>query len=517
MKLIVFGKDPQQASIVLNSQYVSAYHAELILLDNGDMYLTDKSTNGTYINGARMTPGKEVSVRRGDNIAFADVPINWNQIEEVRVPKNIKRIISIGTNPLNQIVLDGKHISRFHATIREMQDGKWYICDHSTNGTKINGEKLVKDHYTPLKAGDEIVCAGVPIHNPIPNKPVAMYLGISLGAVAAAAMLIWGVVVFINNFNKWNHHGKWEATKVVAMYKPTTMLILAGYHFEVTAGTLDLSNVPDPDSKKRGRYTRSLPTSFYVVNTPSGSHAMAYDGSDCTEYSGTGFFVGDDGYFITNRHIARPWESAKNSQSTTHEQLWIEWAEDYFRSKLNTLVQEGYIDAIQYINQVKVKGVLDYVKIIPDGQFLDVHNAINATTIKVSDNEDIDLALMRVRSKLADKYEYIPYDQIKAATPQIGNKMYTIGFPFGLGLQKDLKNTEISANFSEGSITRTEDQVSFGFSAQAGGGASGSPVIDEYGRLIGVLYEGLSSKESFNRAIRVDYVEQLLRNAKVIK
>ena len=58
MKLIIIGRDSNEANIVLSSQYVSGYHAEIIQLDNGDMYLVDKSSNGTFVNGSRVTPGK---------------------------------------------------------------------------------------------------------------------------------------------------------------------------------------------------------------------------------------------------------------------------------------------------------------------------------------------------------------------------------------------------------------------------------------------------------------------------
>ena len=92
MRLIVIGRNPQEANIVINSQYISNYHAEIIQLDNGDMFLVDKSTNGTFLNGIKLTPGKEVAVKRGDNVMFADVPLDWGLIDEVRVPKDVKQI-----------------------------------------------------------------------------------------------------------------------------------------------------------------------------------------------------------------------------------------------------------------------------------------------------------------------------------------------------------------------------------------------------------------------------------------
>ena len=145
MKLIVIGRNPQEATLLINSDYVSGYHAELILLDNGDMYLVDKSTNGTILNGVRMTPGKEYQVHRGDNVIIADTPLNWNEVPDIVIPSNVKKIISIGSHYTNNIKLSGINVSRFHATIRQLTDGKWEICDHSKNGTTINGNRIPKD------------------------------------------------------------------------------------------------------------------------------------------------------------------------------------------------------------------------------------------------------------------------------------------------------------------------------------------------------------------------------------
>ena len=147
MKLTVFGRDPQQADVVLSSTFVSGYHAELIQLDNGDMYLVDKSSNGTLLNGSKLVPGKETPVRRGDNVMFADVPLNWNQIEDLRLPANVKVVKTIGAHYTNDIKLQGAAVSRFHAALRQTNDGKWYICDYSKNGTTVNGRRIEKNNY----------------------------------------------------------------------------------------------------------------------------------------------------------------------------------------------------------------------------------------------------------------------------------------------------------------------------------------------------------------------------------
>ncbi|HIZ87978.1 MAG TPA: FHA domain-containing protein, partial [Candidatus Coprenecus pullistercoris] len=158
MKLIVIGRNPKQAGIIIPNEYISNYHAEIIQLDNGGMFIVDKSTNGTYLNGMRLTPGKETAVRRGDNVCFTDyrIPLDWSQVPEIKIPEGVRQTISIGSHHANTVVVNGSLISHFHATIRQMNDGKWYICDHSMNGTTVNGKALPKNKYVPLRGGDEI-------------------------------------------------------------------------------------------------------------------------------------------------------------------------------------------------------------------------------------------------------------------------------------------------------------------------------------------------------------------------
>lgn len=193
MKLIIIGRDSNEANIVLSNPYVSGYHAEIIQLDNGDMYIVDKSSNGTFVNGNRLTPGKETPIHRGDSITFADCPLDWSRIEDVVIPSDVKKIISIGSHFTNDITVDGANVSRFHATIRQMADGKWFICDHSKNGTTVNGRRIPKDKYVKFTAKDEISCAGIPINNPIPKGSSAgKIIGIVAASLCACALLVFG-------------------------------------------------------------------------------------------------------------------------------------------------------------------------------------------------------------------------------------------------------------------------------------------------------------------------------------
>ena len=168
MKLIVIGSG-NNSHIRLNSQFVSGYHAELLLLDNGEILLTDKgSRNGTYLNDHRLQPDKEVPVKRGDVIRFADQILDWNKIPALPMPdmSKIKEMRGIGTNFRNKYQLQGDKVSRFHATLKLMSDKKWYIQDHSKNGTTVNGRAIPPNQDVKLKKGDKILCAGVSVPNP---------------------------------------------------------------------------------------------------------------------------------------------------------------------------------------------------------------------------------------------------------------------------------------------------------------------------------------------------------------
>jgi hypothetical protein len=63
--------------------------------------------------------------------------------------------ITIGKNQENDLVLNGRYISDFHAEIIEKQDD-FYISDlTSTFGTFVNGKKLGSEHFS-LKKGDKV-------------------------------------------------------------------------------------------------------------------------------------------------------------------------------------------------------------------------------------------------------------------------------------------------------------------------------------------------------------------------
>lgn len=82
MKSYSIGRD-SSCEIVINdnTDIVSRRHAILSVASSGKMTITDLSTNGTYINGQRISSNVAVPVSRKDTVSFAHVStLDWNII-----------------------------------------------------------------------------------------------------------------------------------------------------------------------------------------------------------------------------------------------------------------------------------------------------------------------------------------------------------------------------------------------------------------------------------------------------
>ena len=170
MRLLKIGRDAS-CDIVLHSANVSSLHAELTLLNSGDITIEDKgSKNGTFIMNQPIKPGKPVNVRRGDAIRFADVELQWSQVPMPEDNSAYKAICSIGSHFNNDVQLSGATVSRYHATIKAGRDGKVYIFDHSKNGTTVDGVKITPNTPYRIKKNSAIACGGVPLD--IRNHPM---------------------------------------------------------------------------------------------------------------------------------------------------------------------------------------------------------------------------------------------------------------------------------------------------------------------------------------------------------
>ena len=494
MKLLVIGSN-SNCQIRFNSPFVSSYHAELLLLDNGEILLTDKgSRNGTYLNDQRLQPNKDIPVKRGDAIRFADQLLDWQNVPSVPMPdlSRIKEMRGIGTHFRNKYQLQGDKVSRFHATLTKRSDKKWYLQDHSKNGTTVNGKAIPSNVDIKINRGDKILCAGVPVPNPYGEQPIVNYR--TLLAALFVLLIAGGTVAGIYSSKGCRSLSvaseQMTDNEIYTKYKSSTVLLIGFYYYRVSAGNLDLSKL-------------DLPTEVVI----SGGKIVDVNGQrgNMNIYTGTGFFVSEDGKIVTNLHIVRPWlfEDELSLISDKYKMIIASIASS----------QEPALNA--FTSQIKVEGVLDYIGMVPNGAYFSGDNLKQCREFAVHDDIAKDVAVLQLETmRLPDNSSIVDLDHavVDDAEIAVGSHIYTIGFPFGLSLQ-DLKSPKgIQLLGHGGSITQESTRYSFGFDAASYGGASGSPVFNERGQLIGILSSGVSKSQGFNYAIKASYVIELLNN-----
>ena len=150
--------------IVYNVADVSRMHAQIVY-DGNRVYMQDcNSTNGTYINGVKISSGQLIEIKAEDEISFSQSKsatlIVGEKVSE-RILQNKKSSnaeegvksllqylsgkdeIKIGRAPECDVVLEHTSVSRVHATLRKTSSGKYLITDlGSLNGTFVNNRKI---------------------------------------------------------------------------------------------------------------------------------------------------------------------------------------------------------------------------------------------------------------------------------------------------------------------------------------------------------------------------------------
>ena len=479
MRLYTIGRSAQ-SQIVLNSEFCSSNHAELLLLDNGDMLLTDKgSSNGTYVNGSKLTPGKEVQVTRQDMVTFANERLNWNLVPVIQ-QSDVKRIISIGTNAMNTIQLHNDMVSRFHATIKQKNDGKWYICDHSSNGTSVNGVTIPKNQDFPITKRDEIKCAGEAIINPISgskggNGGHRKSTGGIIAGLAAVAVVIIGVVVYLIMH--------WSDARIYRTYSPATAAIITSYYYTIASPDIETLRLIWNDKLQR----------WEVLEKEQMISAA------------TGFFISEDGVILSNLHVSKPWLFDKKLEVLKAE----------YRAIAKRLFNIDVADA-----DVKIDGFLSNIIVVPNGQIIDQTNATRCRVIYSSKAKEMDLAIFQtMNNRLPEGASYIPISKIKSEDIAVGSPVYAMGFPLIETLQdtgdfEKMPSKPLQANGVSGDITQNNHKIEYNLSVPIAEGSSGSPVFDRRGRLVGVVNAGILDKQGFNFAVKARYINRLLQEAK---
>jgi Mg-chelatase subunit ChlD len=106
--------------------------------------MTDKGTAGSILDsGVPMPQAVLIDVGKAVSPESLTLPLK-------------KDVLRIGRDKGNDIIISRETVSSFHATI-EYKDGYFYLEDlRSTNGTRLNNDKLRHNEPVRLKSGDRI-------------------------------------------------------------------------------------------------------------------------------------------------------------------------------------------------------------------------------------------------------------------------------------------------------------------------------------------------------------------------
>lgn len=522
MKLIRIGSS-SSCDIVLHSEFVSGHHAEMILLDNGEIILEDKnSTNGTFVGNKRISPNKEVTVRRGDYIRFADVELQWAHVPLIDNNAKYKAIVNIGTNFRNEIVITGNYASRFHATVKIYKDGKAFLSDSgSKNGTKVNGTKLQPGKEVRIKRGDNVICGDVDITEQLKSYLPAPFPWLkTLAAVAAAAVLVGVAALIFMPKEPCIICGEKGCKGHPAQdFRPAVVYVRACYHYVIT---FEDNPMPEYWDGK------------FVLRNDA-------DQEIARPYQATAFFIDREGRLATNRHVAVPWEYRSKKEENEIRAKVEEWIQRFTNAEPDKYSEMEFMQRIyryaaattpvmteqkfyetlammlKRLNKSKytISGEMDYITVgYPGRNYTHTDEFDRCSVVSESGTDDKDIAILQMNDKRTPetiKYIFeVKNFSLEKLEPQ-QEKLYTIGYPNGVDWAMDEKTHSLEPAIRETMCSKMPSKYTFEFQGESIGGASGSPIFNEKGQLVGVLWGGWSAGVTFGLACQAKYLQEMYK------
>lgn len=257
--------------------------------------------------------------------------------------------------------------------------------------------------------------------------------------------------------------------------------------------------------------------------------------------TGSGFVVREDGFIITNRHIAAAWtlgyvwpadmpagvlldEDGTIDRTLTRSDLPRDWVPQKGVSAAESArFDPGRKRVVGKINRLKgADGRHDYLNIT----FAKTKVRTKARLTRASDTHDValikvDLPQPLTRVEINPDYDSVrPGDvAISLAYPAISSSSETVDIP-----EPTISTGDIARIHRAGQpITGLElAPLGIGDSYQLnigtmGEGSSGGPVFDKWGRVIAVLYAGRTSLEAQARfAVPIRYAAEIMNISKVV-
>ena len=290
--------------------------------------------------------------------------------------------------------------------------------------------------------------------------------------------------------------------------------------------------------------------------------------------TGTGFLISKDGKILTNRHVAAPSitlsdtkKSVRSLLNSMAEMVRMEMESmseryDELENEKRSCYSYNEYDGNFYVDNEKLQEIeqeqaelkeaydgdseiknsiktLDWseLKVEPVCEIGIAYNNTFVTKISdfipcvvtsVSNKENVDLAMLQLKNKQSPEGKFIfavseedeeqgLIDKVKDIFTssdkdelQTEQKLYMIGFNAGFSLSNTSQG--IKAQITSGTISQKPDNDKIMYTIPSLPGSSGSPVVNEYGKLVAVNFAGVTGTQSFNYGIQVKRVRQFVHN-----